>query len=244
MPHNIASFRAAAFAVVLLVAAGCGGKFPAAPPAAEKDPGTPLVLVTTGQTPPYSYRDEKTGEIVGAEIDIARAAAAKVGRALEVRTASFPELLPMVSDGRADLAASGITITEGRLQTVDFSAPYVTEGGMFLYRANEPMPTISRAERLRVATMDASTYDFHLSSHGIDPIRFATFDAAMEALRARRVDTVFYDSCSVRVVAEQSGGEFAASRLETRENFGIALGKGHPELKAALDAAIAERGAK
>ena len=106
------------------------------------------------------------------------------------------------------------------------------------------MPTISRAERLRVATMDASTYDFHLSSHGIDPIRFATFDAAMEALRARRVDTVFYDSCSVRVVAEQSGGEFAASRLETRENFGIALGKGHPELKAALDAAIAERGTK
>ena len=178
------------------------------------------------------------------EIDIALAAARKLGRTLEVRTARFPELLPMVCDGRADMAASGITITEGRLQTVDFSAPYATEGGMFLYRACDPMPTMSGAEHLRVATMDASTYDFHLSSHGVDPLRFDTFSAAMEAFRAGRVDTIFYDSCAVRVVAAESGGELAASRLETRENFGIAVGKGRSRLKAALDEEIAERGAR
>ena len=230
-------------ALLAVAAAGCGGGGPVTPPVADEDAGAPLVLVTTGQTPPYSYRDEKTGEIVGDEIDIARAAAAKVGRALEVRTASFPELLPMVSDGRADLAASGITITEGRLQTVDFSAPYVTEGGMFLYRAGETEPTMFRAERMRVATIDASTYDFYLTSHGVDPMRYETFDAAMEAFRQRRADTVFYDSCTARIVAEESGGAIAASPLQTRENFGIAVRKGNAELKAALDAAIAERSA-
>ena len=241
--NAIARLAVPAAALLAAVAAGCGGE-KLATPSVHDDPGAPLVLVTTGQTPPYSYRDEKTGAIIGDEIDIALAAARKLGRELEVRTASFPELLPMVCDGRADLAASGITITEGRLQTVDFSIPYATEGGMFLYRAGEPMPTMARAEHLRVATMDASTYDFHLSSHGIDPVRFDTFDAAMEAFRARRVDTIFYDSCSVRVVAEQSGGELAASRLETRENFGIALGKGRSSLKAALDEAIAKRRSK
>ena len=207
----------------------------------EARPEPPLVLVTTLQTPPYSYRDEATGEIVGLEIEIARAAAGKLGRELEVRMAKFPELLPMVSAGEADLAASGITITEGRLQTVDFSVPYTTEGGMFLYRADEPMPTMVRAERMRVATMDASTYDFYLSSHGIDPIRIDTFGEAMKAFDERRVDTVFYDSCTVRLVAEQSGGRLAASPLETRENFGIALRKGNAALKAALDEAIAAR---
>lgn len=143
----------------------------------------PLVLLTTAEMPPYSYRDEETGEIVGEEIDIAREAAAKLGRPLEVRTAKFPELLPMVSEGKADLAAAEIIITEGRLQSVDFSEPYATEGGMFLYRAGEPMPTMIRAERMRIAVMDASIYDFYLSLHGIDPVRFDSYDVAIKALR-------------------------------------------------------------
>lgn len=204
----------------------------------------PLVLVTTTDTPPYSYRDEATGEVVGMEIDIAREAAAKLGRELEIRRAKFPELLPMVSAGEADLAASGITITEGRRQTVDFSIPYAIEGGMFLYRAGEPMPTMILAEQMRVATMDASTYDFYLCAHNIDSIRYGYFSQAVEDLKAGLVDTVFYDSCSVKLIAAQSGGKLAASRLETRENFGIVVKKGNSKLKAVLDEAIEARRAK
>ena len=237
-------FLLAACAAAALAAAGCGGDPHDGAPAAPDRADGPLVLVTTGQTPPYSYRDEATGEIVGSEIEIARAAAGKLGRSLEVRVARFPELLPMVGSGEADLAASGITITEGRRQTVDFSDPFVTEGGMFLYRAGETAPSVFRAERMRVATIDASTYDFYLTSHGVDPMRFDTFDAAMEAFRERRVDTVFYDSCTARLVAEESGGTIAASPLQTRENFGIAVRKGNAALKAALDEAIAERRAR
>ncbi|MBR4354496.1 MAG: amino acid ABC transporter substrate-binding protein [Kiritimatiellae bacterium] len=201
----------------------------------------PLVLLTTTDTPPYSYRDEATGEIVGVEIDIARYAADKLGRKLEIRKAKFPELIPMVSSGQADLAASGITITEGRLQAVDFSIPYATEGGMFLYRTGDRMPTMILAETLRVATMDASTYDFYLSAHGIDPIRYDSYPQALADLKAGRLDTVFFDSCAVRLLAE-SDPALSASRLETRENFGIVVGKGNSELKAALDEAIAGMG--
>lgn len=203
-----------------------------------------LVLVTTATTPPYSYHDAVTGEIVGLEIDIAREAAAKLGCTLEIRTAKFPELLPMVNEGAADIAASGITITEGRLQTVDFSIPYASEGGMFLYRANEPMPTMIRAETMRIGTMDASTYDFYLSAHNLDPVRYDVFPQGIADLRGRKIDAMFYDSCSVKVVAEQSGGEFAVSRLETRENFGLAVRKGNALLKAALDESIEARRAK
>jgi len=211
---------------------------------APQDPVGPLVLVTTGSTPPYSYTDAASGEVVGVEIDIARAAAAKLGRTLEIRKAKFPELLPIVAEGGADMAASGITITDGRLQTVDFSNPYATEGGMFLYRASDPMPTMIRAETLRIATMDASTYDFYLCAHNIDSIRYDFSMQAVEDLKEGRVDAVFYDSCAVKQVAEDSGGVLAASRLETRENFGIAVKKGDAALKAALDEAIAARSKK
>ena len=215
--------------------------FGAALAAAFAAAGEPLVLLTTTDTPPYSYRDAETGEVVGLEIDIVREAAAKLGRELESRKAKFPELLPMVSSGQADLAASGITITEGRRQTVDFSIPYAVEGGMFLYRAEDPMPTMIRAEKLRVATMDASTYDFYLCAHNIEPVRYDSFAKAIEDLKAKRVDTVFCDSCAVKLFAAQSGGTLAASWLETRENFGIAIRKGNAQLKAALDEAIEAR---
>ncbi len=236
------AFRAAALAAALLSAAGAGCSRDRAEVAAT--PGaddSPLVILTTTHTPPYSYPDEKTGEIVGIEIDIARAAAAKLGRRLEIRKAKFPELLPLVSEGKADMAASGITITEGRRQAVDFSEPYATEGGMFLYRAEEPMPSMIRAETLRVGTIDASTYDFYLTSHDVDPIRYDSFENAKKDLEDGKLDAVFFDSCAVKIVAGESGGTLAASRLETRENFGFVVRKGNVALKAALDEVIVER---
>jgi polar amino acid transport system substrate-binding protein len=239
MRADVHAGLAAALALAALLSAGCGRRANDAlappPPARTNDV---LVLVTTTDTRPYSYRDEETGEIVGIEIDIARAAAAKLGCRLEIRKEKFPNLLTMVSSGEADLAASGITITEGRLQAVDFSVPYATEGGMFLYRAGEVMPTMIGAEKLRIGTMDASTYDFYLTSHGLDPIRYGSYAEAIGDLRARRLDAMFFDSCTVRIDAENSGGEFAASRLETRENFGIAVRKGNARLKKALDMVI------
>ena len=238
MRGGVYTLSAAALFLAALLSAGCSGRDADAPPPPPARTNNVLLLVTTTDTRPYSYCDDETGEIVGLEIDIARAAAAKLGCKLEIRKEKFPNLLTMVSAGEADMAASGITITEGRLQAVDFTVPYATEGGMFLYRAGEEMPTMIRAEKMRIGTMDASTYDFYLTSHGLDPIRYGSYVDAMDDLRAKRLDAMFFDSCAVRIDAENSNGEFAASRLETRENFGIAVRKGDTRLKKALDMVI------
>ena len=239
MKGGVYTLSAAALVLAALLSAGCSGRdADAPPPPPPARTNNVLLLVTTTDTRPYSYCDDETGEIVGLEIDIARAAAAKLGCKLEIRKEKFPNLLTMVSAGEADMAASGITITEGRLQTVDFTVPYATEGGMFLSRAGEEMPTMIRAEKMRIGTMDASTYDFYLTSHGLDPVRYGSYVDAMDDLRAKRLDAMFFDSCAVRIDAENSNGEFAASRLETRENFGIAVRKGDTRLKKALDMVI------
>ena len=200
-----------------------------------------IVVVTPADMAPYSYYDEEAKEFKGIEIDFVRTAAKKLGRKVEVRRCPFDELLVRVKSGEADVAVSVITITDARKEDVDFSDPYETGGASFLYRVGDPMPTMIRAETLRVAAVESMTHDFYLSVHGIDPIRFEVYQDAVEALNKGLVDTVFFDDGVVRHAAETSGGKLAASRRETREHFALAIRKGMPELMAAINAAIAER---
>ncbi len=200
-----------------------------------------IVVVTPADMAPYSYYDEESKEFKGMEIDFVRTAAKKLGRKVEVRRCPFDELLVRVKAGEADVAASVITITDARKEDVDFSDPYETGGASFLYRVGDPMPTMIRAETLRVAAVESMTHDFYLSVHGIDPIRFEVYQDAVEALNKGLVDTVFFDDGVVRHTAETSGGKLAASRRETREHFALAIRKGMPELMAAINAAIVER---
>ena len=230
-------------AALALVCAGCSRD--AAPTAAvPDDPSRPLVLATTAWNPPYSYRDEKTGEIRGTDIDIARAAAAKLGRKLEVRAMPFEGMLGKVKSGEVNFAAASITITEGRLKDVDFSTSYSCDGSAFLYRAGETVPSMVRAERLKLGTISSTVSDLYLCYHSLDPVRFDVYADAVTALERKWIDALFYDAAPLRKTAEQSGGRLAVTELETREHYGIAIRKDLPALLKAVDEAIAERSAK
>ena len=204
-------------------------------------PGGKFIVVTTAETPPYSYRDPQTGEVIGIEVDIVREAAAKLGREVEYKILKFEYLLMAVKSGEADLAVSGISITEPRKRDVDFSVPYAYDGGRFLYRAGEAVPTMVLAETMRVGVLEATTYDFYLCAHGIDPVRFWSYNEMLKALYENRIDAAFNDGVVMVSAAQESNGVLAVTNFETRENFGIAVRKELPELRDALDEVILAR---
>lgn len=234
--------------IVLLCAAlaGCGrDAVPASDvPASERPDDGPLVLAVMPELPPYAYLDTNTGVICGIDIDIVKSVAARLGRKLEIRPMPFGELISSVRAHKADFAAGAITITEGRSHDVDFSIPYAEEGSAFLYRANEPMPTMVRAEGLRVGAVESMTHDFYLTRHGIDPFRYTAVEQAIEALLAQKVDAVFYDRPALVEVVRTSGGKLAVTPLETRESYGIAVRKDKISYLEAVNAVILERKAK
>ena len=230
-------------AALALAGAGCERKADAVKVVPD-DPNRPLVLATTAWNPPYSYRDEKTGEIRGTDIDIARAAAAKLGRKLEVRAMPFEGMLGKVKSGEVDFAAASITITEGRQKDVDFSTSYSCDGSAFLYRAGETVPSMVRAERLKLGTLGSTMSDLYLCYHSLDPVRFDIYEDAVTALERKWIDALFYDAAPLRQTAALSGGRLAVTDLETRENYGIAIRKDLPALLKAVNEVIAERSAK
>lgn len=232
-------------AAILAFAAGCGraANGGTAATGREDAPDAPLVLAIMPELPPYAYADPDTGEIVGIDVDIVRAAAARLGRPLEIRQMRFADVLPSVKAGTADFGACGLTITEGRSRDVDFSIPYAVEGCVFLYRADDPPPTMIRAETLRVGVVQSMTADFYLTRHGIEPFRYKNAQDVVDDVLAGRLDAMFYDRPALAAVATESGGALAITPLETRENYGIAVRKNRPNLLDAVNGAIRERNA-
>ena len=105
---------------------------------AKKDDGT-ITMITESGFAPYEYLDG--GNIVGVDVDICEAVAAKLGKKLVVQDAKFDAVIPSVISGKADLAAAGITVTEDRKQSVDFSIPYVKSGIVIISAKDAPYKT-------------------------------------------------------------------------------------------------------
>jgi len=97
-----------------------------------------LVVVTAnGPTSYYEGRDGPTGF----EYDLAAMFAAELGVELEVvAMPTFGDVLPEVVAGRADFAAAGITVTEGRKAFVRFSVAYQKTEQVVVYHNDTPRP--------------------------------------------------------------------------------------------------------
>ncbi len=232
-------------AMAAAVVAGCGRDEPE--PVVAEAPlraDGPLIAAVMPNVPPYTYLDPETGEVKGIDLDIVKAAAALLGRDLEVHVLPFADILVSVKNGTADFGAAALTITEGRQRDADFSESYAEEGCAFLYRATDTPPTMIRAESLRVGVVESMTCDFYLTRHGLDPIRFTGLPEIVSNLVSGRLDAIFYDRPALITEAEASGGTLAVTPLETREHYGIAVRKGCPELLEAVNAVIRERAKK
>ena len=79
--------------------------------------------------PPYQLRDETTGEIVGFEVDLANAVAAKLGLTIEWNDLTFDNIILSVQNGQLDMGVSGFSITPDRLEQVSFTVPHSTTLG-------------------------------------------------------------------------------------------------------------------
>lgn len=87
-----------------------------------------LTMATNAEFPPYEYHDSSSGEdqIVGLDVDFARAICDKLGMELEITDIAFDSIIPAVQSGKADFGAAGMTVTPDREENVNFTDSYCT----------------------------------------------------------------------------------------------------------------------
>jgi glutamine transport system substrate-binding protein len=96
-----------------------------------------LIVVTTGNFPPFTAIDEGTGDNIGYTIDIVREVADRLGLELELPTVDFVAELEGLDQGLYDIADSGIWPTAERQESFLFSRPMTSTGIVAQVRAED-----------------------------------------------------------------------------------------------------------
>ena len=87
-----------------------------------------LRVATFDSNPPFGFVDPKNNQIVGLDVDYARAVADKLGVKLEIQPTNPANRIAFLKSGKVDLVFANFTITDERKKEVDFSTPYFASG--------------------------------------------------------------------------------------------------------------------
>lgn len=108
------------------------GQSPYESPAdADHSKGT-LVMATNAAFEPYEYYEGN--EVIGIDVDMAKAVCDKLGYELKVDDIEFDAIINAVQSGKADIGVAGMTVTEDRLQSIDFTDSYTTATQVMIVR--------------------------------------------------------------------------------------------------------------
>ena len=241
------AFRHAALYTVLACAlAACGKQESAAPSGASAPAAARVYAVGTDAAyAPFESQNEK-GEIVGFDIDIVRAVAAKAGIEVKFVNTPWEGIFNALKQGDRDLLVSSITITDERKQTMDFSDPYFDAHQLIAVKADSKIARFEDLKSLKVGVQTGTTGDDAISKlqgkNSTDVKRFESTPLALKELETGGIDAVVADNgVVVNYVKNNAGNRFKTVNdpAFAPEHYGIAVRKGNAELLAKLNAGLA-----
>ncbi|MDP3673278.1 MAG: cystine ABC transporter substrate-binding protein [Telluria sp.] len=210
--------------------------------AATKARGT-LRIATEGTYPPFNFKDPKTGELTGYDVDVARLVAARLGLKPEFVTTEWSAILAGLAAGKYDVIISQVGITPKRQQAFDFSEPYTYSSPQLIVRKDEKASYASLAELKgkKVGVGQGSNYE--QQAKAVPGVEVKSYPAAPENLQDLafgRIDAALNDSLMVAYLLSNSKLPIkAGARVGNVERMGIAFQKGNPAFKSAVDKALA-----
>ncbi|MEH7272599.1 transporter substrate-binding domain-containing protein [Neobacillus vireti] len=106
-----------------------------------------LVMATSADYAPFEYiESDKSDEIIGFDVDLAKALAGKLGYEIEVKDMDFGGLIQSLKSGQADFVLAGMTPTEKRKKNVDFSDIYYTAQHMVISKKDSNIAAVEDLE--------------------------------------------------------------------------------------------------
>jgi len=259
--------RAGAALPIALMLAACGGGEPPAAPGGAADPApagrtAPLAPAGTslrriqdegvlrwGVDPaggaPFAMPDPgDPRRLVGFEIELVERLAAHLGVRSEPVQGDWLALIDNLRAGRTDLVLNGLEVSKERAGVVDFTVPYYRYGQQLTVRAadRERYRSLADLEGHRISVLNGSAAVDVLREAGFADQEIAQYDDSLAPyveLANGRVDGSLAESIVAGYYAPGVPGLHRLPETFSPGEYAGALRKGEPELKAAVDEALA-----
>lgn len=211
-----------------------------------------LKMGTEATFPPYEYFDDETGEIVGIDVEVATAICEKLGYELEVTNMDFDALIPALTTGKVDMVLAGMTVTEERQQSIDFTNSYATGVQVVIVAEGSDITTVddlfAEGANHKIGVQQGTTGDIYSSGDiedaGLGSIeRFKTGADAVLALTTGKVDCVIIDNEPAKNFVAANEGLVILETEYVVEDYAIGIAKDSAlteEINAAMEELIAD----
>lgn len=201
-----------------------------------------LIIGTEGTYSPNSYHDE-SGALVGFDVEVAQAVAAKLGVEAQFVEAEWDSLFAGMDSGRIDVVINEVEYSEERAQKYDFSQPYTYVHGALLVAAdNAEIQSFDDLKGRRSAQNLTSSWGLQAESYGAELVSVDTLAQCIDLLNTGRADatlnaeTAFYDYLNQHPEAPV---KIVALSDSTTSSL-IPVRKGNAKLLEAIDEALDE----
>lgn len=201
--------------------------------------GGVLVMATNAEFPPYEFHEGD--KVVGIDADIAAAIAAELGMELEIEDIAFDSIIPEITSGKADMGLAGMTVTEDRKMSVDFSDTYATASQMIIVKEDSTIAGPDDLKGVVVGVQLGTTGDIYVSDLEADGTVVERYNKGFEAVQALtqgKIDAVVIDGEPAKTFVSQTEGIKMLDEAFTEEEYAIAVKKGNTELLDKINAAL------
>jgi polar amino acid transport system substrate-binding protein len=185
-------------------------------------------------TPPFGFIDMDTGEVVGYDVDFARAIAKRLGVKLRLIPVTSENRISRLNEGDVDILAATMTKTIDRARIIDFSDTYFVTGQAFLVKKGAAR-TLKDLEKKRIGTAKGSTSELNAKDvlPGAAILTFEDYFQAGQALLKGEVDAVTTDEpILVSILGKLPPGEYEIIPIRiSEEPYGIGIRKGEKKLR-------------
>lgn len=197
-----------------------------------------LYVGTNAEFAPFEYLDN--GKIVGFDIDLINEIGKIIGKEIVIKNIAFDGLLPAMQAKKLDLIISGMTATDERRKSVNFSTPYFTSNqAIIINKDNANITSFDSLPKNTIGVVLGYTGDVIVSD--IKDVKVQRYNASSEAimaLNAKKIDAVVIDFEPAKNYVKYNENLKLIETDLAQEEYSIAIPKDNPALLESVNKAL------
>lgn len=202
---------------------------------------------SNAEFPPYEFYEG--GTVTGIDAEIAAAIADKLGMELAIEDMEFDSIISSVKSGKIDIGMAGMTVTDERLEEVNFTTSYATGVQVIIVPEDSDITSaddLTAEGASHIIGVQLSTTGDMYATWDIEDEGFGSVDRynkgadAVMALKNGQVDCVIIDNEPAKAFVAANEGLKILDTAYTTEDYAIAIGKDNTELLDKVDGALQE----